>query len=258
MSFPTNDIDPLPIEGLPKPPPRANVSRGTVLIVKSEPGRGQTVQNAITLKRDAKGVIGANNQVVNMRGNSLLTTGTKNGNPVPMAGLFVNARRANKVVIDLNSFRSRSAQVKRLLIPKGLRSKLDERPNTFVLLSRGNDSFIGSKGADLVVLNRGNNAVRLGRGPDTVVVNKPLDRSIVALGRSHNTVIFGKQGLRRAGLLTLANYVSRSTTIQLPAAGRTNVRGFGTNTLRFTTRNDKTFLLRSNGDAFSRSSVEFI
>jgi Ca2+-binding RTX toxin-like protein len=138
-----------------------------------------------------------------------------------------------------------------------LRSKLDERPNTFTVLSEGDDSFIGSNGADLVVLNKGNNTVELGRGKDTVVVNERLRRSSVELGGGKDTVIVEEQGLRRSGRLTITDFKRNQDSIKLET-NRSNVEGFGTDRLRISTRNGDTFRLRSDGDTFSRSSVEFI
>jgi Ca2+-binding RTX toxin-like protein len=257
MSFSPTPIDPVDITGLDVPAPSETVRGGTVLIVTSEPGRGETFEEAITLRSGAEGVIGAQNQTVEMRGNTFLTVGTENGTPLPIGGLAVDASLAKKVVIDLNGFNSRSEQVKGRLIPDDLRSKLDERPNTFTVLSEGDDSFIGSNGADLVVLNKGNNTVELGRGKDTVVVNERLRRSSVELGGGKDTVIVEEQGLRRSGRLTITDFKRNQDSIKLET-NRSNVEGFGTDRLRISTRNGDTFRLRSDGDTFSRSSVEFI
>lgn len=257
MSFAPTPLEPVDINGLDIPAPGASVDGGVVLIVTSEPAQGETFEEAITLRSGAEGVIGAQNQTVEMRGNTFLTVGTDNGNPLPIGGLAVDASLAKKVVIDLNGFNSRSEQVKGRLIPADLRSKLDERPNTFTVLSEGDDSFIGSKGADLVVLNKGNNTVQLGRGKDTLVVNERLRRSSVELGGGQDTVLVEKGGLRRGGRLNIADFNRKKDTIQLEAK-RSDVEGFGTDRLRISTSNGDTFRLRSNGDTFSKSSVEFI
>jgi hypothetical protein len=110
MSFSPTPIDPVDITGLDVPAPSETVRGGTVLIVTSEPGRGETFEEAITLRSGAEGVIGAQNQTVEMRGNTFLTVGTENGTPLPIGGLAVDASLAKKVVIDLNGFNSRSGK----------------------------------------------------------------------------------------------------------------------------------------------------
>jgi hypothetical protein len=257
MSFSPTPIEPVEITGLPVPAPGDTVRGGTVLIVTSEPGRGETSEEAITLRSGAEGVIGAQNQTVEMRGSTFLTVGTDGGTPLPIGGLTVDGSNAKQVVIDLNGVNSRSEEVKARLIPSDLRSNLDGRPNTFTTLSEGDDSFIGSNGADLVLLNKGDNTVELGRGSDTVVVNNRLQKSSVELGRGKDTAIVESQGLRRSGRLTITDFNRKKDTIKLET-NRSNVEGFGTDRLRISTRNGDTFRLRSDGDTFSRSSVEFI
>ncbi|MFU8884508.1 MAG: hypothetical protein ACNA8O_03530 [Cyanobacteriota bacterium] len=278
MSFAPVSLDGIQINGLTQSEPGGVYRRGTVLIVNNDYNSNQRrldlgdtksrsasntrgLENAASLRRRATGVLGATDQAVEMQGRSRLTYGLDGSKAVQVGGAVVDATKAKRVIVTLGANgvnNTRSETVSRRFIPTDVRSLSNQRKfNSLTELSKGNDNYTGSSGRDLLLLNKGNNAVAMGRGKDLVVMNNRIKRSTVELGKGKDTLLVTEKGLKRSGRLTITDFNNKSDTIQLES-NRSKVSGFGTDQLRISASKGGTMRLVSNGDTFSRSSVEFV
>ena len=173
---------------------------------------------------------------------------------------MLDASKARRVVVTLGADSVNNASkavVPRRFIPDDVRATIRPgRVNTVSVLSRGADQYTGTSARDLVSLGRGNDRAILGKGNDLVVMNTRINSKRIGLGPGKDRLLLEDGALKRPGKVRLDDFNARKDTVLLETRA-SKVSGFGSDTLRISTKNGAVRLV-SDGDKFSRSSIEFV
>ena len=140
--------------------------------------------------------------------------------------------------------------------------------NTFTKLSDGTDDFLGSEFNDLIELSPGDDVVVGGGGDDAILMAdsiKGSKKKFTLDGSDGNagadgadTVTLAKGALKKGkAKIEISDYNYKRDTIELDTKKK-KVKGIGTDTLKISTKDDKTIKLISDGTKFKRSGIEFI
>ena len=261
MSFAVETIPPVNVSTVPQPPAGSTVSTGTVAV--TDPASSS---NPVTVGGNATVALGTENAGVILTGNANVTVGVDaNGNALGIGGSTINASGANGVVISLAGGNAGGAVVDASKLPS-------EAPagsfNTYTKLSDGTDNYLGSEFNDLVELSPGNDVVVGGGGDDAILMAdsiKGSKKKFTLDGSGGNagadgadTVTLAKGALKKGkAKIEISDYNYKRDTIELETK-RKNVKGIGSDTLKISTKNDKTIKIISDGTKFKRSGIEFI
>jgi hypothetical protein len=139
--------------------------------------------------------------------------------------------------------------------------------NTATELSLGNDNYLGTEFNDGVVLSKGKDVIVGGGGDDIFASNGQLDKAKIKLtmdgsGDNGNSgsdqLVLAKGALKKGkAKITISDYNHREDVIGLETKQK-KVKGIGSDTLKISTKNDKTIKIISDGTKFKRSGIEFI
>ena len=263
MSFAVETVTPVSVTSVPQPPAGSTVSSGTVAI--TDPN---TSSNPVTVGGTATAAIGTTNVEVTLTGTPQITTGLDaSGNPMAIGGAIINGAGATQVVVDLSGGFGGGATVPTSAIPAAVQSL----GNTFVSstkLSSGDDQFLGSQENDLVQLSPGDDVVVGGGGDDVVLMAdsiKGSKKQITLDGSGGNAgaggsddVVLTKGALKQGkAKITISDFDTSKDDIVLQTK-RSKVTGIGTDTLKITTKDNKTIKIVSDGTNITRSGIEFI
>lgn len=222
--------------------------------------------NPVTVGGNATVALGTQGAGVVLTGNARVTIGLDaNGNPLAIGGSTINASGANGVVVTLAGANAGGAFVDQSRLPSGAPAG---NFNTYTKLSDGTDQFLGSEFNDLIELSPGDDVVVGGGGDDAILMAdsiKGSKKKFTLDGSGGNagadgsdTVTLAKGALKKGkAKIEISDYNYKRDTIQLETK-RHNVKGIGTDTLKISTKNDKTIKIVSDGTNFKRSGIEFI
>jgi hypothetical protein len=224
------------------------------------PPGARGIENFATFRNRTQAIFANTNQGVFLRNNSRATWGIRNGKPIEIGGAVLDASKARRVVVTLGADSVNNASkavVPRRFIPDDVRATIRPgRVNTVSVLSRGADQYTGTSARDLVSLGRGNDRAILGKGNDLVVMNTRINSKRIGLGPGRDRLLLEDGALKRPGKVRLDDFNARKDTVLLETRA-SKVSGFGSDTLRISTKNGAVRLV-SDGDKFSRSSIEFV
>ena len=261
MSFAVETIPPVSVTSVPQPTAGSTVTTGTVAV--TDPASSS---NPVTVGGDATVALGTENDGVILTGNAGVTIGLDaNGNAVGIGGSTIDARNANGVTVSLAGGNAGGATVDPAKLP-------NKAPggsyNTFTKLSDGTDDFLGSEFNDLIELSPGDDVVVGGGGDDAILMAdsiKGSKKKFTLDGSDGNagadgadTVTLAKGALKKGkAKIEISDYNYKRDTIELDTKKK-KVKGIGTDTLKISTKDDKTIKLISDGTKFKRSGIEFI
>ena len=227
-----------------------------------------TSTDPVTIGGTATAAIGTTNVQVVLTGTPKITTGVDaDGAPLAIGGSIINGANATSVVIDLSGGFSGGATVPDSAIPPVVQN-LGRTFITSSKLSSGDDQFLGSQEGDLVQLSPGDDVVVGGGGDDVVLMADSIKGSKKKLtldGAGGNAgaggsdeVVLTKGALKKGkAKINISDFDASKDTIALQTKRR-KVTGIGTDTLKITTKNNKTIKIVSDGTTFKRSSIELI
>lgn len=261
MSFAVETIPAVTVTSVPQPTAGSTVDSGTVAV--SDPASST---NPVTVGGTATVALATEGAGVVLTGNARVTVGTDaSGNALGIGGSTIDARGANGVVVSLAGGNAGSAFVDRSRLPS---DSPEGSFNTFTKLSDGTDEFLGSEFSDLIELGTGNDVVVGGGGDDAFLMTNSLKGSKKKLtldgsggnaGADGSDIVTMTSGALKkdSAKVIISDFNYKSDTIQLETK-RNRIRGFGTDTLKISTKNGKTIKIVSDGTRFKRSSIEFI
>ena len=263
MSFAVQTVSPVTITSVPQPPAGSTVTSGTVAI--TDPN---TASNPVTVGGTATAGLGTTSVTVTLTGTPTITTGVDaNGNPVAIGGAIINGANASSVVVDLSGGFGGGVTVPTSSLPPVVQN-LGAQYITSSKLSDGDDQFLGSEYNDLVQLSPGDDVVVGGGGDDVVLMAdsiKGSKKEITLDGSGGNAgsgggddVILTKGALKKGNAkIMISDFDTKKDDIVLETKRR-NVKGIGTDTLKISTKDNKTITIISDGTKFKRSGIEFI
>ena len=261
MSFAVETIPAVTVTSVPQPTAGSTVDSGTVAV--TDPASST---NPVTVGGTATVALGTEGAGVVLTGNARVTVGTDaSGAALGIGGSTIDARGANGVVVSLAGGNAGGAVVDPARLPN--RAPAGSY-NTFTKLSDGTDEFLGSEFNDLIELSPGDDVVVGGGGDDAILMAdsiKGSKKKFTLDGSGGNagadgsdTVTLAKGALKKGkAKIEISDYNYKHDTIELDTK-RKKVKGIGSDTLKISTRNDKTIKIISDGTNFKRSGIEFI
>ena len=264
MSFAVETVAPVTVTSVPQPPAGSTVTSGTVAI--TDPN---TASTPVTVGGSATAAIGTQNAQVVLTGTPRITTGLDaSGAPLAIGGTVIDGRNASSVVIDLAGGFGGGATVPNSSLPSVVTAVGAGNFITSSKLSDGDDQFLGSEYGDFVELSPGDDVVVGGGGDDAILMADSIKGSKKKLtldGSGGNAgaggsddVILTKGALKKGkAKITISDFDTKKDDIVLETK-RKNVKGIGTDTLKISTKDNKTITIISDGTKFKRSGIEFI
>jgi hypothetical protein len=264
MSFAVETVAPVTVTSVPQPEAGSTVTTGTVAI--TDPN---TASTPITVGGTATAAIGTQNAQVILTGTPRITTGLDaNGAPLAIGGTVIDGRNASSVVIDLAGGFGGGPTVPKSSLPSVVTTLGAGNFITASKLSDGDDQFLGSQYGDFVELSPGDDVVIGGGGDDVILMADSIKGSKKKLtldGSGGNAgaggsddVILTRGALKKGkARIKISDFNAKEDDIVLKT-NRKNVKGIGTDTLKISTKDNKTITIVSEGTRFKRSGIEFI
>ena len=264
MSFAVETVAPVTVTSVPQPTAGTTVTSGTVAI--TDPN---TSSAPVTVGGTATAAIGTQNAQVILTGTPSITTGLDaNGAPLAIGGTVIDGRNASSVVVDLAGGFGGGVTIPSSSLPSVVTSVGAGNFISSTKLSDGDDQFLGSEENDFVELSPGDDVVVGGGGDDVVLMADSIKGSKKKLtldGSGGNSgaggsddVILTKGALKKGkAKIVISDFDTKKDDIVLETK-RKNVKGIGTDTLKISTKDDKTIKIISDGTKFKRSGIEFI